>query len=46
MINQITSEFSAKSIPVNRFDVAVIVQKLQHFLLEVNEDGFDQRGGN
>ena len=27
MINQVTSEFSAKFIPVNRFEVAVMVQK-------------------
>ena len=34
VIYQITSEFSAKFIPVNRFEVAVMVQKLQHILLQ------------
>ena len=38
MIYQITSEFSAKFILVNRFEVAVMVQKLQHILLQVTED--------
>ena len=46
MIYQITSEFSAKFIPVNRFEVAVRVQKLQHFLLQVTEYGFDHGGKN
>ena len=41
VIYQITSAFSAKLIPVNRFEVAVMVQKLQHILLQVPEDGFD-----
>ena len=38
---KITSAFSAKFIPVNRFEVAVMAQKLQHILLQVTEDGFD-----
>ena len=33
-------------IPVNRFEVAVMVQKLQHILLQITEDGFDQGGEN
>ena len=36
-----TSAFSAKLIPVNRSEVPVMVQKLQHILLQVTEDGFD-----
>ena len=43
---QITSEFSAKFINENRFEVAVVVQKLKHILLQVTEDGFDHGGGN
>ena len=35
-----TSEFSAKFIPVNTFEVAVMVQKLQNILLQVTEYGF------
>ena len=46
MIYQITSAFSAKFIPVNGFDVAVMVQKLQHIFLQEIEDGFDHRGEN
>ena len=46
MIYQITSEFSAKLIPVNRFEVAVVVRKLQHSLLQVTEGGFDHGGEN
>ena len=46
MIYQITSAFSDKFIPVNRFEVAVTVQKLQHILLQVTEDGFDHGGEN
>ena len=46
MIYQITSAFSAKFIPVNRFDVAVMVQKLQHILLQVTKIGFDHGGEN
>ena len=46
MIYQITSEFSAKFISVNRFEVAVMVRKLQHILLQVTEDGFDHGGEN
>ena len=42
----ITSEFSAKFIPVNRFEVAVMVQKLQHILFQITEDGFDHEGEN
>ena len=41
VIYQITPAFSAKFIPVNRFEVAVMVQRLQHILLQVTEDGFD-----
>ena len=33
VIYQITSAFSAKLIPVNIFEVAFMVQKLQHILL-------------
>ena len=44
MIYQITSEFSAKFIPENRFEVAVLVQKLQHILLQAPEDDFDHGG--
>ena len=46
VIYQITSEFSAKFIPVNRFEVSVMVQKLQHILLQVTKDGFDHGGKN
>ena len=46
MIYQITSAFSAKFITVNRFEVAVMVQKLQNILLQVTEDGFDHGGEN
>ena len=46
MIYQITSEFYAKFIPVNRFDVADMVEKLQHILLQVSEDSFDDGGEN
>ena len=46
MICQITSEFSAKFVPVNIFELAVIVQKLQLILLQVTEDGFDHGGEN
>ena len=46
VIYQIISEFSAKFITVNRFDVGVMVQKLQHILLQVTEDGFDHGGEN
>ena len=46
VIYQITLAFSAKFIPVNRFEVAVMVQKLQHILLQVTEGGFDHRGEN
>ena len=46
MIYQITSKFSAKFIPVNRFEVAVMVQKLQHILLQVTENGFEHGGEN
>ena len=35
LITVITSAFSAKFIPVNRFKVAVMVQRLQHILLQV-----------
>ena len=45
MIYQITSAFSAKFIPANRFEVAVMVQKLQ-LMLQVTEDGFDHGGEN
>ena len=45
-IYQITSPFSAKFIPVNGFEVAVMVQKLPHILLQVTEDGFDHGGEN
>ena len=43
---EITSAFSANFIPVNRFEIAVMVQKLQHILLQVTEDGFDHGGEN
>ena len=46
VIYQITSAFSAKFIPVNRFEVAIMVQKLQHILFQVTEDGFDHGGEN
>ena len=46
MIYQITSEFPAKFIPVNRFELAVMVQKLQHILLQVTQDDFDHEGEN
>ena len=46
VIYQITSAFSAKFIPVNIFEVAVMVQKLQHILLQVTEDGFGHGGEN
>ena len=46
MMYQITSVFCAKFIPVKIFEVAVMVQKLQHILLQVTEDGFDHGGGN
>ena len=46
MIYQITSAFSAMFIPVNRFEVVVMVQKLQHILLQVTEDGFGHEGEN
>ena len=46
VIYQITPAFSAKFIPVNRFEVAVMVQKLQHILLQVTEDCFDHGGEN
>ena len=46
VIYQITSAFSAKFIPVNRFEVSVMVQKLQNILLQVAEDGFDRGGEN
>ena len=46
MIYQIVSAFSAKFIPVNGFEVAVTVQKSQHVLLQVIEDGFDHGGEN
>ena len=41
MIYQMTSAFYAKFSPVNRFEIAVMVQKLQHILMQVTEDGFD-----
>ena len=40
----ITSAFSAKFIPINIFEIAVMVQKLQHILMQVTEDGFDHGG--
>ena len=43
---QMTSAFSVKFNPVNRFEVAVMVQKLQYILLQVTEDGFDHGGEN
>ena len=46
MIYQMASAFSAKFIPVNRFEVAVTVQKLQHILLQVTKDGFKHGGEN
>ena len=46
VIYQITSAFSAKFIPVNRFEVAVMVRKLQCILLLVTEDGFGHEGEN
>ena len=46
MIYRITSAFSAKLIHVNRFEVAVMVEKLQHIFLQVTEDGFDHGGEN
>ena len=46
MIYHITREFSAKFIPINVFEVAVMVQKLQHILLQVTGDGFDHGGEN
>ena len=45
-IYQITSAFSVKFIPVNKFEVAVMVQKLQHILLQVTEDDVDHGGEN
>ena len=44
VIYKITSAFSATFIRVHRFEVAVMVQKLQHILLQVTEDGFDHVG--
>ena len=44
LIYQITSAFSAKVIPVNKFEAAVMIQKLQHILLQVTEDSFDHEG--
>ena len=44
MIYQITSEFSATFSPVNRLEVALMVQKLQHILLQVIEDSFEHGG--
>ena len=35
VIYQMTSAFSGKFIPVNRFEVAIIVQTLQDILLQV-----------
>ena len=46
MIYQVTSAFSAQFIPVNRFKVAVMVEKLQHILLQVTEDDFYHGGEN
>ena len=47
VIYQITSAaFSAKLIHVNGFEVAIMVQKLQHIFLQVTEDGFDHGGEN
>ena len=46
MIYQITSAFYATFIPVNIFEVAVMIQKLQHILLQVTEDDFDHGGEN
>ena len=46
VIYQLTSAFSAKFIPVNIFEVAVMVQKLQHILLQVTEGDFDHGGEN
>ena len=47
MTHQITSEFSHKFIPVNRFQIAAVLQKLHSFfLLQITEDGVDQGGEN
>ena len=43
---QVTLAFSAKFVPVNRFEIAVMVQKLQRILLQVTDDGFDHGGEN
>ena len=43
VIYQITSAFFAKFIPVNRFEVAVMVRSY-HILLPVTEDGFRHEG--
>ena len=46
VIYHMISTFSVKFIPVNRFEIAVTVQKLQHILLQVSEDGFHHGGEN